>query len=273
MQRYLQIQIHLVWYLCIRNKSDFMPRVSPERRNIDLTRKVERKQKQIWDKKITDEVLYDIHNRKTKSVFFTAKWYLENGILDSTMLTGLRKSKRMLSVGAGPGILEKTLLALSVPSENIDVTDIKLHPDIKRTRFRKFQFDMTKKWPDLDRKYDYILFPESFCFEKISLSEEEKESYNEYFRGKKKNVSMETTRAKLVLEIIKNAVTNLNPDGQIRMAGLFLFPPELKFVLSELERRYPNMRLKILQINEDIGNCYLILQFFDIPVRRRRPKK
>lgn len=250
-----------------------MPWVNRERRNSDLTRKVERKQKQIWGKKIQDGELYDV-NSKRRYASFTAKWYLKQGILDSNVVTGLRKGKKMLSVGVGPGILEKTLLALSVPPENIDVTDITLHPEIQKAPFRKFEFDLTEEWPNFGRKYDYILFPESLCFEKLyRVSEEENEEYLKYLRENKKDTSLRTFRAELVLEIIKNAAKNLNPDGQIRIAGLFLRAPELKFVLSELAKMFPDMRPKILQFNESIPNCYLILQFFHIPVIRRKTAK
>ncbi len=250
-----------------------MPRINRERRNSDLTRKIERKQKQIWDKKIQEGELYDVHS-KGQYTYFTARWYLKRGILDSSMITGLRKGKRMLSVGVGPGILEKTLLALSVPSENIDVADITLHPEIKEAPFRKFEFDLTREWPNFRRKYDYILFPESLCIEKLKrTSEKEFEEYLQYLEENKKDISLRTSRAVFVLEIIKNAVKNLNLDGQIRIAGLFLRAPELKFVLSELGKLFPNMRPKVLQFNELIPNCYLILQFFHIPVIRRRAKK
>ncbi len=250
-----------------------MPRISPERRNSDLTRKVERIQKKIWDKKIQDGELYDVNSKRQYSSF-TAKWYLKQGILDSSMVTGLRKGKKMLSVGVGPGILEKTLLALSVPPENIDVTDITLRPEIQKSPFRKFEFDLTEEWPNFGRKYDYVLFPESLCIEKLlRVSEEENEDYLKYLRENKKDISLRTFRAELVLEIIKNAAKNLNPDGQIRIAGLFLRAPELKFVLSELGKLFPDMRSKVLQFNESIPNCYLTLQFWDIPVIIRRKVK
>ena len=72
-------------------------------------------------------------------------------------------SRQMLSVGTGTGTLEKFMVErLGLSVAQITVSDIKerLLPE----GFVSRGFDMHSGWPNFDRKFDYVIFPESVFF-------------------------------------------------------------------------------------------------------------
>jgi hypothetical protein len=154
-------------------------------------------------------------------IFHFAHHFFENKIIDHTMITKLRKGAKMLSVGTGAGHLERTLLRFSVPIENIDVADIKLHPDIQKTRFKKIQFDLTKKWPETEQ-YDYIIFPESLS---CATYDEHKGVYSE-------------SNGQFALQ---QAYDKLRPGGEIRVLG-DMGPLNTFSALEDLMQDNPGLR-------------------------------
>ena len=177
------------------------PRITEKEKQTSLIRSAEKKEKRI----ISGTPIEDgFHTEKARGLpiliykYYYAHKYFLNRLIDVNMVSRLRKGANMLSIGTGPGHLERTLLTFSVPAKNIDIADIKLHSHIENSPFRKFEFDMSKQWPDFQRKYDYILFPES-----IQYYSQNTTNYGEYIDG--------------MLKVIKQAHNNLNKNGEIRI--------------------------------------------------------
>jgi len=82
-------------------------------------------------------------------------------LMTEEIITDLRnKQKKLLSVGCGPAYLERLLVSrLGIKPKQITLADLSSEhiPD----DFEFHQFDMHQDWPDLNKTFDYIIFPES----------------------------------------------------------------------------------------------------------------
>jgi len=180
------------------------PKITSEQKQASLIRAVERKEKKIITGMPIEDG-YHTYNRPLGDIpvivwkFYYAHKYFQNKMIDANMVSRLRKGASLLSVGTGPGHLERTLLAFSVPANNIDVADVKLHEHLENTTFTKYNFDAGNDWPTLRKKYDYIVFPES-----IQYAMDTKLSP---IKGIQK-----------MTKIIKSAYDNLNNNGEIRIS-------------------------------------------------------
>jgi hypothetical protein len=144
---------------------------------------------------------------------------------------------KMLSVGAGPGYLERLLLKFGINPDQIVVAD-KDPTDLPQELPRR-EFDMTKPWPaDLSSggAYCLIVFPESRQFgdqqelealrasmeaEDPDVMIEDKDVYRElYLRG--------------MYRLIAHALPHLDPSGKITITGVPLGPLMLFEVRNRL---------------------------------------
>ena len=103
---------------------------------------------------------------------FLPSWHFKTKVMTSEMVEDLRanRTKRLLSVGAGPAYLEIFLTCLGIKHKQIELADI--HPSNLPECFRKHYLDMHHDWPTLGTTYDYIIFPESILLNVKRTDEE-----------------------------------------------------------------------------------------------------
>jgi len=184
-----------------------------------LERALDRKSPRFITGEKVNQKLYRTRERYPSGdsfLYYYSKKYFKNKIITPEMISKLRKGAKMLSVGVGPALLERTLLAFSIPYENIDVADLELHPRIKKYPFKRYEFDMSKEWPQT-AKYDYIIFPDSFQY---GMS---KRIYG-FFGGTRREYYEH-----IGVEILNQAYTRLNPGGEIRISAYL--PSDIAHVL------------------------------------------
>jgi hypothetical protein len=81
-------------------------------------------------------------------------------LLTPHVVTRLQHGGTLLSVGSGHAYGEQMLVTdFGIPRENIDLADIT--SEAFPPHFKTFEFDMYKRWPNLGRKYDFIIFRNS----------------------------------------------------------------------------------------------------------------
>ena len=83
--------------------------------------------------------------------------YLSCNLLKDADIQNLKSDSKMLSIGVGIGLYEEYLInKLNVPPSSLYCADLDLHK--KWIGQRGFQFDIRGLWPNLNIKFDYILF-------------------------------------------------------------------------------------------------------------------
>lgn len=194
--------------------------------------------------------------------YFPGILYFERGTITTDMVQRLREGASMLSVGSGDGHLERLLSeGFEIPKKNIVVSDIELDPFLS-SDFESYTFDMTGDWPDFGRKFDYVLFPESLgvalldllnigngghtyrFFEDINsdasrcLNGEEMHS-PEFFQ---RVIEMDIPYAVNSYGIMKRAVSQLNPEGEVRVCyGLDKSDQVRAYVMLKLKQDNPGI--------------------------------
>ncbi len=143
--------------------------------------------------------------------------HIETGLITEDDVHALKNGNKLLSVGACPAHLERLLVALGVPGENIVIADSNpLLKDIPSS-MESLVFDCTKEWPALGL-FDLIIFPESLC---IALTD----------TLKKENIQSDDTafptdarEAELLTHIMKESFDHLTSNGVIRANGPMSHP-------------------------------------------------
>jgi hypothetical protein len=137
-------------------------------------------------------------------------------LITAECVHGLQHGKKMLSVGAGPANLETLLvLGFKVDPSQIELADFKSY---EAAPFKHHTFDMHGAWPIFEKKFDFVVFPESILLNSTSHS----------LSGREDNLC----------QLIQSAASALNPHGQIRINGLSLFPSQDE---PALRRRIENL--------------------------------
>jgi hypothetical protein len=154
--------------------------------------------------------------------------HIQTGLITEKEIDALKKGKRLLSVGAYPAYLERLLIELGVPAENIVVTDSNPQLSDHASPLQSFIFDCTKDWPDLGL-FDLIIFPESLC---IALTDRIKQE-NIPADGEYPTDALE---AELLTHILQEALSRLSPDGVIRANGPMSHPKVYQMVQAELDQ-------------------------------------
>lgn len=151
---------------------------------------------------------------------------------DITLLS--QPGKRMLSVGAHPGMFERLLCHLGVPAKNICVADaVAFAVDFPLQALR---FDMLAPWPEIGT-FDRIIFPESLC---IALSDALKDSPVD----RTKAFATDALEALLLADVLTQAMERLRPDGIIRADGPQSHPNVVKAARAILDKRGVSHRLE-----------------------------
>jgi len=150
--------------------------------------------------------------------FFGPSWHFHTRLLTEGIVKDIRENDRMLlSVGAGPSYLERYLVKrMGVRQEMITLADC---DRIMPAGFAYHIFDMHQQWPDIGRRYDYIIFPESALI-------------NHRFKTDK-------GRQDGLYHLIYQSLLNIKPDGQMRMNGVCQSEHNLQAVVSRLRENNP----------------------------------
>ncbi|MCX6733751.1 MAG: hypothetical protein NTX63_02970 [Candidatus Peregrinibacteria bacterium] len=174
-----------------------------------------------------------------KYFYFPAGWHGKCGLVTAPMIANLQSGASLLSVGSGPAHLER-VLHRGLGVQNITLSDIYLHPRALKSGLPCHQFDMTKPWPQFERNFDYIIFPESFGLNYKSqadtITEEASIPKDFYRKGDepfRQSFSMYTS--------LSSAVRALNSDGKI-MITYPLYSHELEFFRPRLLEHVPPAR-------------------------------
>jgi hypothetical protein len=156
--------------------------------------------------------------------------HASTGLVTAADVVALSKpGKRLLSVGGHPAYLERTLVALGVPAENILAADVLPAIAEANLPFETACFDMLGPWPEIGT-FDLILFPESLC---IALTDRLKKT------GPHGDAPFATDpqEAKLLCDVLCNALPRLRPGGEIRANGPQSHPNVVKSARSQVEAR------------------------------------
>ncbi len=198
---------------------------------------------------------------KEPYTYFTPKYFIDNGTIDRDLVTRMRHGAKLLTVGSGPAMLERTLLGFSIPIENIHLADLELHDAVANYSFPKHKFDMTKPWPDLKQKFDFIIFPESISIlhmeNSLSYTRPSKEdseiiarilSNNSNVDETKKFIKKTTTspRQISIFNALKNAINCLTENGEIRVSSHWLHNYQLASVFGSLKLLFPDITIKFI---------------------------
>ncbi len=156
--------------------------------------------------------------------------HASSGLVTAADIVTLSKpGKRLLSVGGHPAYLERMLVALGVPAENIVAADVLPAITEANLPFGNACFDMLGPWPEIGT-FDLILFPESLC---IALTDRLKKT------GPHGDApfATDTQEARLLSDVLCNALPRLRPGGEIRANGPQSHPNVVKAARSLVEAR------------------------------------
>lgn len=158
---------------------------------------------------------------------FRPSHHFATGLITQEDITLLSQpDKRLLSIGAHPAFLERTLLELGVPPENIYLAD--KDPAIAQCAkpMQSVTFDINDEWPNMGT-FDRIIFPESLC---IAIGEK---------MGKKGKIldlqAKDTQEAQLLSGVMRQALERLRPGGIIRANGPMSHPNVIRAMRANLE--------------------------------------
>lgn len=155
--------------------------------------------------------------------------HVKTGLLKEEDIAALKKGKRLLSIGAHPGYVEKVLIEMGVPPANIILTDSNPALTASASSMQSFVFDCTKEWPKLGL-FDIIIFPESLC---IALTDRIKQ---EHIPAAPSAYPTDALEATFLTHILKEALSRLAPGGVIRANGPMSHPKVYQKVEEELDR-------------------------------------
>jgi hypothetical protein len=132
-------------------------------------------------------------NHDNWQVYAPHHYARDPAILTQQFIENMQKGAKLLSVGCGPAYLEQFM----IKAYNINLKNIILSDDLKLNipkEFTFYKFNMYNSWPDMNNKFDYIIFPESVFFERLGPDEG-------------------------LTHIIVESTKILNPRGEVRIKG------------------------------------------------------
>ncbi|NOS67771.1 MAG: hypothetical protein HOO67_05415 [Candidatus Peribacteraceae bacterium] len=156
--------------------------------------------------------------------------HIASGLLtqdDSAFL--LVPGRRLLSVGSHPVFLEKILIEVGIPAENILVADVNPELSQAAASIPSVVFDMNEQWPDIGM-FDLIIFPESLC---IAIRDNMKDRVVPKDAGPHPTDALET---ELLTGILRQAIGRLRPGGIIRANGPMSHPKIVDAMKVQLQK-------------------------------------
>ena len=207
-----------------------------------------------------DENYQDLYDPKSgrNYFYFPGIDYFERRFITPDMIAELQKGKSLLSVGCGDCHLER-LLCHGFGVSDITVADIELEESAKC--FKNIEFDMTKPWPEMGT-FDYIIFPESLriavtvlCLGGNGISMrffDEMQTAAKYVLNGIKTIPhrqlflrvMEQDLPEAVVShsILREAVTRLNPQGEVRVKYGINYDQEKAYAMLKLQDEFGSLR-------------------------------
>lgn len=145
--------------------------------------------------------------------YFSPSWHISDGLVTERIIDDLRNTNgAVLSVGAGNAYLERFLCAhFKIDAERFVLCDIKRK---EFDGFKSYQFDMKTEWPNFDRKFSYVLFPQSGYIDKSKGAE----------RSQKE-----------LKHLLASGLETLTSGGQLRASWIFTPEDRAAFVYPVLE--------------------------------------
>ncbi|MEI8230891.1 MAG: hypothetical protein WCG83_07205 [Candidatus Peregrinibacteria bacterium] len=163
---------------------------------------------------------------------FRPSHHVKSGLITLEDVTLLKEpGKRLLSIGATPAMLERTLVALGIPADHILVVD--KDPAIAKCAgfIPSMVFDMNDHWPEMGT-FDRIIFPESLC---IAVGDSIKES--ESVRSETSGAHpTDESASQLLAQIMRQALERLRPGGIIRANGPMSHPKVIRMMSENLKK-------------------------------------
>lgn len=168
----------------------------------------------------------EIISPKETEKYFSPSHHVSRGLVDEEVIRDLRENRKSaLTLGCGPAYLERLLVKrFGVLPSQIELVDINTQ-DIP-AGFRSYSFDITEKWPCLDRPYDYVFIPESFT------------CLNKY----KRNGCGDSQEIAACYDLLVCSLLVLNINGQIRGDGHCYTTDELEALKHKIQNcSVPNL--------------------------------
>lgn len=131
--------------------------------------------------------------------FFRPSHHIAAGLINPGIISDLQQTNhQLLSVGAGPALLEQLLTRrFGINSTAITLADI--NREKIPNNFNFHQFDMFGEWPETLGKFEYIIFPQAL----IAISNKPSSSWGD-----------------ALSKLFSNALDHLDEGGQIRLTGM-----------------------------------------------------
>jgi len=255
-----------------------MIKINPEMKQEELATLAVKRMKEVFPQEDWHESTYFRKDREIRCqgdkdyFYFSAPLYFKDGFVDAQMLSRLQNGARMLSIGVGEGHLERLLaIGFGIPQKQIVIADYpRFHPKIRGLGFPEYIFNMTKEWSKFDNKFDYILFPESLNIATLNYG---KEMCDRFFEDVKRTTKLceegrfdelkkseinffiglmeqDVPVVKTRYQIVRNALANLNPDGEVRISSGIKPPQQPAYIKLKLKQdgvkvsypavKYPN---------------------------------
>lgn len=147
--------------------------------------------------------------------FFYPSSFFKEGLITEQDIGTLKKPEgKILSVGSGRAYLERMLVKLGVPVENVSLADVSRQN--LPSGFRTHIFDMHGEWPQLEEgPFDLIIIPQAFYVSTFSPSSQEKTIAKLGWRP-----SFHMFIACMLNEVILKALQHLKPGGELRISDI-----------------------------------------------------
>lgn len=174
-----------------------------------------------------------VKENKSKYSFFSPSHHFHPSmpLMTEEIVSDLRDNKkRLLSIGCGPAYLERLLIArLRIKPEQITLADIS--EDFSQPEFEFYNFDMHKDWPNMNKTFDYIIFPES-------------PAINMHFSGADygDDEIRQPDREKGLFKLLVRSLKVLNSLGQARLT-CGVTDLVRKPVKKQIESEFPNVKM------------------------------
>ena len=102
-------------------------------------------------------IVVNISRKKMSYLDFNLQQYNRYTVLKPSVIQAIKNGSKLLSVGIGLGYYEEYLINThGISRSSIHCAD--LHLDEKWSSHTSYIFDICSPWPNLNQKYDYILF-------------------------------------------------------------------------------------------------------------------
>lgn len=128
---------------------------------------------------------------------------------------------RLLSVGAFPAYLERTLVELGVPADHLLLADREV-PSEGWGAVTWMLFDATEQWPEMGT-FDRILFPESLC-----TMVGDRLRAQGVPSAKEDRARADAAEAEVLTRVLRASLSRLRPGGVLRANGPMSHPVVLR---------------------------------------------